>query len=123
MLPAKTIPDGKNWKRHTLNSKPKTMKTTAAAPTAPPRKKARVTSGTDVELIEDEGSPRAGCSIASAGGSSISPAGSFQVSYPVPVKVCSISLIPGFILTMIMEHEGQKKEPDLSILQNRCEWA
>jgi hypothetical protein len=46
MLPSKTIPDVKN-RKHAL--KPRTMKTTAAA-TAPSRKKARITSDTEVEV-------------------------------------------------------------------------
>jgi hypothetical protein len=54
MLPSKTIPEVKNRKRHTL--KPKTKMTTAA----PPKKKARIMSGTEVEVIEDEDSPHAG---------------------------------------------------------------
>ena len=55
MLPAKTISDGKNRKHPTL--KAKTVKPMAMAPTAPPRKKARMTSGTDVEVIHVARSP------------------------------------------------------------------
>jgi hypothetical protein len=80
MLPSKTIPEAKNRKHHAL--KPRTKLTAAA--TAPPRKKARITSGTEVELIEDEDSPRVRQST------TISPSSSFQVSYPVPVKVQSM---------------------------------
>ena len=75
MLPVKMIPDGKNQKHPTL--KAKTVKLTAMAPTAPPRKKARMTSGTDVEVIEGEGSLHA----------TISPASSFQKSTPALVSV------------------------------------
>jgi hypothetical protein len=87
MLPSKTIPDVKNRKHHAL--KPKTMKTTAAA-AAPLRKKAKIASGTEVEV-----SPRAGPSSGktAARNATISPESSFEVSYPVPVKVCDVSLI------------------------------
>jgi hypothetical protein len=81
MLPSKTIPEVKNRKCHAL--KPKTKMTAAA----PPRKKARIMSGTEVEVIEDEDSPHTGRST------SISPASSFQMSYHVPVKVRIVSLI------------------------------
>ena len=86
MLPSKTVPELKNWKCHVL--KPKITKVTAA--TAPPRKKARTTSGTEVEHIESKDNPCARCSGGKAATRSItiSPASSFQVSYPVPVKVC-----------------------------------
>jgi len=82
MLPAKTIPDGKNRKHPML--KAKTMKLTATAPTAPPRKKARMTSGTDIGVVEGEGSPR----------TTISPASSFQKSTPAPVSVSLIFTTP-----------------------------
>ena len=75
MLLSKTIPDVKNRKHHAL--KPKPLKTRVVA--APPRKKARIASGTDVEVIEGDGH------------GTISPASSFQASYPVPAKVCNIS--------------------------------
>ena len=74
MLPSKMIPEVKNRKGHAL--KPKIIKTTAT--TTPARKKARITSGTEVE-------------DAAARSVTISPASSFQVSYPVPVKVRNIS--------------------------------
>ena len=77
MLPSKTIPEVKNRKHHAL--KPKTKQTAAAV--VPLRKKARATTGTDIELIEDEDIPHAGRST------TISPSSSFQASYPVPVKV------------------------------------
>ena len=77
MLPSKTIPEIKNQKRHSL--KPKTKPTATAA--APPRKKTRMMSGTEVELTEDKDSLHAGQSM------TISPSSSFQASYPVPVKV------------------------------------
>jgi hypothetical protein len=80
MLPSKMIPDIKNRKRHPL--KRKAMKTTTTA-TAPPRKKARISSGTEVEVIEGENGPCAGTTIC--------PVSSFQMSYPVPVKVCDVS--------------------------------
>jgi len=80
MLPSKMIPEVKNQKHRML--KPKTKMTTAAA--APPRKKARITSGTNVKVVEGEDSPHAGQSM------TISPSSSFQVSYPVPVKVRNI---------------------------------
>jgi hypothetical protein len=85
MLPSKTIPEVKNRKRHAL--KPKTMKTAASA--TPPRKKARIASGTEVE---DSPHTRrsGGDALRSA---SISPASSFQVSYPVPVKVRNASYL------------------------------
>jgi hypothetical protein len=74
MLPSKTIPDVKNRKRHAL--KPKNKKLSAAA--APPRKKARTMSDTEVEIIGGNAAMRR---------TTVSPASSFQVSYPVPVKV------------------------------------
>ena len=74
MLPSKMIPEVKNQKGHML--KPKTIKTTAA--TTPARKKARITSGTEVKDT----------AVRSA---TISPASSFQVSYPVLVKVRNVS--------------------------------
>src|SRR6267154_2789577 len=80
MLPSKTIPEVKNRKCHAL--KPKTKTTTAIAPTS---KKVKLTSGTEVEIIEDEDSPHVGRSI------TISPSSSFQASYPVPVKVRNVS--------------------------------
>ena len=82
------IPDVKNRKHRTL--KPKTMKMTAAG-AAPPKKKVRITSGTEVEVIESEDSLGTGRSTGDAAGrGTISPASSFQVSYPVPAKVCDI---------------------------------
>ena len=81
MLPSKTIPEVKNRKRHMLKPKTKLLPAT----TAPLRKKARITSGTEVKVIEDDDSLHAGQSI------TISPASSFQVSYPVPVKVRDFS--------------------------------
>jgi hypothetical protein len=56
MLPSKMIPEVKNQKHHTL--KPKTKMTIAA--TAPPRKKARITSGINVEVIKGKDSLHAG---------------------------------------------------------------
>jgi hypothetical protein len=86
MLPSKTIPDVKNRKRHVL--KPKTKMTAATA--APPRKKARLTSGhgTEVEVIGDEDSPHTGRNSgdAAARGTNLSAASSFEVSYPVKVR-------------------------------------
>jgi hypothetical protein len=84
MLPSKTIPEVKNRKGHAL--KPKTMKTTAA--TAPARKKARIASGTEVE---DKQRARHSGGDAAARSATISPASSFQASYPVPVKVRNVS--------------------------------
>jgi hypothetical protein len=86
MLPSKTIPDVKNRKGHAL--KPKTTaKTTAGSAAAPPKKKSRISSGTEVEIIEDnERTGRSGSSSAAIG---ISPASSFQMSHPV--KVCIVS--------------------------------
>jgi len=90
MLPSKTIPHGKSHKRQL---KPKTAKTTTAI-MVPPQKKAKIASCTEVEVIEDRDrdSPRAGHgSIATAGrNTTISSASSFQMSYPVLVKVHSI---------------------------------
>jgi len=54
MLPSKTIPKVGNRKCHALRPKTKT------ATTAPPRKKTRITSGTEVNVIGDEDSPHAG---------------------------------------------------------------
>lgn len=83
MLPSKMIPNVKNQKQHT--------KKTSGVAAAPLRKKARPTSGTEVEVI-DEDTPCAGRSSNTAARSStISPASSFQASYPVSVKVCNIS--------------------------------
>jgi len=48
ILPSKMIPEVKNQKHHML--KPKTK--TSIVATAPPRKKARIISGTDVKVIE-----------------------------------------------------------------------
>src|SRR6267154_417167 len=79
MLPSKTIPEVKNQKRHAL--KPKTKTTAATAPTS---KKVKITSGTKVDIIEDEDSPHVGRSTI------ISPLSSFQASYPVPVKVHNV---------------------------------
>jgi len=79
MLPSKTIPEVKNRKRHALKLK---TKTTAA--TAPTSKKVKITSGTKVNIIEDEDSPHVGRSTI------ISPLSSFQASYPVPVKVHNV---------------------------------
>jgi len=56
MLPSKTIPEVKNQKHRML--KPKTKMTIVA--TAPPRKKARIISGTDVKVVEGKDSPHAG---------------------------------------------------------------
>ena len=84
MLPSKMIPEAKNRKRHML--KPKTMKTIAAA--APPRKKARITSGMEVE---DSPHTRHSGGDAALRSVSISPGSSFQVSYPVLVKVRNAS--------------------------------
>jgi hypothetical protein len=81
MLPSKTIPEVKNRKHHAL--KPRTKPTAGAA--APPKKKTKITSGTEVEFIEDRDSAHAGRSM------TISPSSSFQASYPVPVKVCNAS--------------------------------
>jgi hypothetical protein len=86
MLPSKTIPDIKNQKRRI--SKHKT--TTAGAP---PRKKARTSPETEVEILEGEDRldnlhPRHSSSITSDARSvMISPASSFQMSYRVPAKV------------------------------------
>ena len=84
MLPSKTIPDVKNRKRP--------MKGIAAG-AVPQRKKARITSGTEVEVTENKGNPRAGHSSSNTASRSatVSPASSFQMSYPVPVKVCNVS--------------------------------
>jgi hypothetical protein len=116
MLPSKTIPKGKNQKCHAL--KPKTTKATAAA-VAPPRKKARITSGIEVEVLED-----GPCAEHSSGDATarmprsvtISPASSFQMSYPVPAKVRSVSYIRSSVLMTIIECEGHKEEPNILIL-------
>jgi len=90
MLPSKTIPHGKS---HKCQLKPKTAKMTTAI-MVPPQKKAKIASCTKVEVIEDRDgdSPCAGHgSITTAGrNTTISSASSFQMSYPVPVKVRSI---------------------------------
>jgi hypothetical protein len=94
MLPSKTIPELKNRKRHAL--KPKTTNATAVA-AAPPRKKTRVTSGTEVEdspLARARlGHARHSGGDAAASSITISPASSFQMSSPVPIKVRIISSI------------------------------
>jgi hypothetical protein len=89
MLPSKTIPDVKNRKGHAL--KPKTTaKTTAGSAAAPPKKKSRISSGTEVEIIKDnERTGRSGSSGSSSAAIGISPASSFQMSHPV--KVCIVS--------------------------------
>jgi len=65
-----------------------------AAGAAPPKKKARITSGTNgtkVNVIGGEDSPCTEYSTGNAAGRvTLSPASSFQVSYPVPAKVCDI---------------------------------
>jgi len=68
--------------------KPKTK--LPPATTAPSRKKARITSGTEVEVIEDDDSLHAGRSI------TISPASSFQVSYLVPSGPVQSSFLDPF---------------------------
>ena len=75
MLPSKTIPEIKSRKHRV--SKHKTIKSTSA-PAAHSRKKVRLTYSTEVE----------GEKGAHTGHSSAS---SFQVSYPVPVKVRAVS--------------------------------
>jgi hypothetical protein len=114
MLPSKTIPEVKNRKCHAL--KPKTTKTTAAAP---PRKKARITSGTEVE---DSPHTRQSSGDAAVRSVTISPASSFQVSYPVPVKARNVSYIHSSVLTTTIECKELEEEPNLLILQNCCEW-
>ena len=79
MLPLKTIPEVKKRKHHTL--KPKALKSTSAA-AAPPRKKARLTSGSNGTEVEGEDGPHVGPSAS---------ASSFQDSYLVPVKVRAVS--------------------------------
>ena len=112
MLPSKTIPEVKNRKHHTL--KPRTTEPTTTA--APPRKKARVMSGTEVE-----DSPRASGGTAAATRATISPTSSFHMSYPVPAKVCNALLIHWFALMMFIDCEDLKKESNLLFLWNCCE--
>ncbi len=85
MLPSKTIFDVKNQKHHAL--KPRTMKMTVAT-TAPLRKKARITSDTEVEVNPCTGPSSSNAAARSAAVSAVS---SFEVSYPVPVKVRYVS--------------------------------
>lgn len=89
MLPSKTIPEAKNRKRNVL--KAKAMAAAAATPAAPPRKKARISSGTEGD-IGGEASSRTRCSSdAAEARSTVSPASSFHMSYPVPAKVREVS--------------------------------
>ena len=85
MLPSKTIPEVRNQKHHA--SKHKTMKATSttAATTTPSRKKARTSSATEVE--DGQHTRHSGGNAAAT----ISPASSFQMSYPVPAKVRNLS--------------------------------
>jgi len=62
-----------------------------AAIIAPPIKKARITSGTEVKIIEDSPCTRHSSSNAAVRSTTISLMGSFEVLYPVPVKVHNIS--------------------------------
>ncbi len=110
MLPSKTIPDVKNQKHHAL--KPRTMKTTAAA-TAPSRKKARITLNTEVEVNPCTGPSSSNAATRSAAVSAVS---SFEVSYPIPVKVRYVSYIYNAVSIMITDCKEHEEEPNIFIL-------
>jgi len=109
MLPSKTIPEVKNRKRHMLKAKTKKSATT----TAPPRKKARIASGTEVE--DSPHTRHSGCDAALRN-ASISPESSFQASYPVPVKVRNFSSLCSPVSMTIIDCEELEEKPNLLIL-------
>jgi hypothetical protein len=104
MLPSKTIPEVKNRKHHALKPRPvKSTSTTAA----PPRKKVRVASATEVE---GEDGPHGGhnsarCTVP------------FHASFPA--KVSFVWSLHSALLTMILDLEKHEEKPHLSILRSR----
>ena len=94
MLLLKIISNIKNWKYYVL--KPKTIKTTMTT-TASLRKKARILSGTKVDIIEGENGPYARHSS-----SIISSASFFQMSYPILVKIQGMKKSPVYLFYKII---------------------
>ena len=106
MLPSKTIPDVKNRKHHALKPRPIKLTSTTAAP---PRKKVRVASATEVEGEDGDG-PHAGHKPARC-------TASFQASFPA--KVSFVLSLHSALLIMILDFEKHEEKPHLSILRSR----